>query len=260
MSKSNIKWSNENIQQLRDNYPVCTPEELSKLFPDKSATAIRSKAKVLKLRKETRKIFDFTPEHKATLIKLFPRTKSKDIAEIIGCSVCTINHQAAKLGLRKDPVFVTETARILALSLEESGKKFRFQKGSVPPNKGKRMSPEQYERCKHTMFRKGHVPVNHKPVGYESTNADGYIVVKTKEPNVFEFKHRKLWAEAYGEIPPDKVIRFKDGDKQHVYLENLEMVTKAGNLEPNTINRYPDDVKRAIRTIGQLNKIIRKYE
>jgi len=253
-------WPPEDIQRLKEKYPVCSSDELVKIFPDKSVKAIRSKAKVLKLKKANRKIFVFSPEQEATLIRLFPRTTSKDIANQLGCSIFSVIHRATKLGLKKDPEFVRDTNRQLALSLAESGKAFRYKKGSVPANKGKKMSKEAYERNKHTMFKKGHIPKNHKPVGYETINIDGYILIKTKEPNVFELKHRVLWREAYGEIPPGHVIRFKDGNKQNLSLDNLEMVTKAQNLEPNTIHRYPADLKKAIRVIGQLNKTINKHE
>ena len=61
-------------------------------------------------------------------------------------------------------------------------------------NKGRKqteyMSEEQLAKTKATRFKKGHVPKNHKPVGYERITRDGYIEVKTAEPNVFELKHR----------------------------------------------------------------------
>ena len=41
----------------------------------------------------------------------------------------------------------------------------QFEPGHIPANKGKKMSPEQYEKCKATMFRKGNVPANHMEVG-----------------------------------------------------------------------------------------------
>lgn len=72
-------------------------------------------------------------------------------------------------------------------------------------NKGRKqteyMSEEQLAKTKATRFKKGHVPKNHKPVGYERITRDGYIEVKTAEPNVFELKHRLVWIEHNGEIP-----------------------------------------------------------
>lgn len=52
------------------------------------------------------------------------------------------------------------------------------------------MPANVYEKARKTMFRKGNIPANHKPIGYERINADGYIEVKVAEPNKFRLKHR----------------------------------------------------------------------
>lgn len=64
----------------------------------------------------------------------------------------------------------------------------RFQKGHIPRNKGKKMSAEQYEKTKATMFKHGDRPENRMPIGHETTRADGYTYVKqasnpTTSPN-----------------------------------------------------------------------------
>lgn len=75
-----------------------------------------------------------------------------------------------------------------------SGLDCRFQKGMIPANKGKKgfMSPEQYEKCKATMFKKGQVPQNHKPVGSERIYRYGYVLVKVAEPNKWRPKHKDI--------------------------------------------------------------------
>lgn len=105
----------------------------------------------------------------------------------------------------------------------------RFPKGNVPLNKGKKMSPEQYEKCKATMFKPGIEPTNHREVGSERNSKDGYIEIKTAEPGTWELKHRVVWQQAYGEIPEGKVIIFKDGNKLNCALENLEIISQREN-------------------------------
>jgi hypothetical protein len=139
-----------------------------------------------------------------------------------------------------------------------------FQKGHVPMNKGKEqtefMCEESIERTKATRFRKGHVPCNHKPVGYERTDKYGYVEIKTAEPHFFEFKHRVIWQQQHGEIPSGHKIKFKDGNKLNICIENLYMVSDAENMIENTIQRYPPEVKRAIRKVGKFNKLIKEHE
>lgn len=62
-----------------------------------------------------------------------------------------------------------------------SGIDCRFQKGHEPVNKGKKMSPEQYEKSKATMFKKGNVPKNHMEVGEYTHTKDGYLIVAIRK-------------------------------------------------------------------------------
>lgn len=108
-----------------------------------------------------------------------------------------------------------------------------FEKGHVPSNKGKKMSAAVYEKAKGTMFRKGHTPHNYRPVGSERINRDGYIEVKVKDPKTWKLKHRLVWEAAYGEIPKDSIVIFRDGDKQNIDLDNLIMIKKSVNAVLN---------------------------
>lgn len=109
----------------------------------------------------------------------------------------------------------------------KSGVDCRFKKGNAALNKGTKMSPEQYEKCKDTMFKKGHVPENILKVGtVVRTTKDGYFKIKTGEPNKWEFVHRYVWEKVNGKIPEGMVIVFKDGNKENVSIENLELVNR----------------------------------
>lgn len=118
-----------------------------------------------------------------------------------------------------------------------SGLNGRFQKGSEPPNKGKKMSVEQYEKCKATMFKNGDVPQNHMKVGECTHTTDGYLVRKVKENGTqrerFEFVHRAVWEKYNGPIPDGKLISFLDGDKDNCGIKNLALIDNEENLEMN---------------------------
>lgn len=118
-----------------------------------------------------------------------------------------------------------------------SGLDCRFQPGHEPANKGKTMSPEQYEKCKGTMFKKGQVPPNHMEVGEYTHTTDGYLIRKVKETGSqwerFEFVHRATWEEHNGSVPEGKMVSFLDGDKDNCSIENLFLVDNETNLEMN---------------------------
>lgn len=128
-----------------------------------------------------------------------------------------------------------------------SGVDCRFGKGHIPANKGKKMSPEQYEKCKATMFHKGNVPVNHMEVGEYTHTTDGYLIQKVRKNGTyqerFEYVHRKVWEEHNGPIPEGKMVSFLDKDKDNCDIENLVLVDMAENLELNRTRLRFDDAE-----------------
>ena len=108
----------------------------------------------------------------------------------------------------------------------------QFEPGSTPANKGKKMSPEVYEKCAPTMFRKGQTPVNHKPVGTESVRRNYkrnqmFVYVKVAEPNIWRMKHIMEWEKHNGPVPKGKAIIFADGNPQNTDIDNLVMVSRS---------------------------------
>lgn len=108
----------------------------------------------------------------------------------------------------------------------------RFATGHVPPNKGRRgyYSPG----CEKGWFKKGEQSINHKPVGSERIDAkDGYVLIKTAEPNIYRPKHKVIWEAAHGPVPKGHVITFIDGNKLNLEICNLRLITKGENAVLN---------------------------
>ncbi len=129
-----------------------------------------------------------------------------------------------------------------------SGLDGRFEKGRVPANKGEKgvCAPG----CERTQFRKGNLPATTKPIGYERISKDGYVEVKVKmrpsRPDCndnFVAKHRLIWEQAYGPIPPDCVVIFKDGNRRNFDISNLALVTKAERLEMTRRGLFSTDAE-----------------
>lgn len=102
-----------------------------------------------------------------------------------------------------------------------------FQKGHTPVNKGRKgyCAPG----CEKSWFSKGHMPSNHKPVGSERIDKDGYSAVKTAKPNIWKLKHKLIWEAAHGEVPAGFVVTFLDGDKSNFSIKNLALISQAEN-------------------------------
>ena len=114
-----------------------------------------------------------------------------------------------------------------------SGLTGKFRKGQTPHNKGKKMPKEVYEKVKHTMFAKGNVPPNHRPVGSERISKDGYIEIKVAEPNKWRLKQRVVYEETKGKIPEGCPIIFLDGNKRNFDIDNLRCITRSELLYLN---------------------------
>lgn len=135
----------------------------------------------------------------------------------------------------------------------------QFPKGHIPANKGKKgyMSKEQYEKCKATMFKKGNMPQNHRPVGSERIDQDGYTYIKVAEPNKWKLKHRLLWEQHKGPIPPKHRLIFADGNRQNICLENLILVSYAESLIMSKRDLFSENAEFT-RTGVNIAKVLNK--
>jgi len=126
-----------------------------------------------------------------------------------------------------------------------------FEKGEQPWNKGTKgvMKPNK------TSFKKGDIPLNHRPVGSERITRDGYRAIKIAEPNKWELLQRYNWAKVHGnENMPDN-LRFKDNDKMNCDVSNLEPVSNQEHMVLNNMgfNQMPDEVKPVVLTIAKID-------
>ena len=130
----------------------------------------------------------------------------------------------------------------------------RFEKGHVPVNKGKKF-PGTGNR---TTFSKGNVPANKMNVGEDIITTDGYVKTKIAEPNLWEYKHKLIWAEAHGPIPEKHSVIFADGDKLNLSIDNLLLVSRAELLMLNRkklISENSELTKTGLNVVKVMNKI-----
>jgi hypothetical protein len=151
---------------------------------------------------------------------------------------------------------------------EETKKRFRlqslFRHGMSSWNKGKKLTSAQKKKIRATMFMKGHTPHNAASDGTIALRKDNdgrvYKYIKLKGKKQMQFLHLHLWNQAHGKVPSGKIIVFKDRNSMNCVIENLEAITRRENMMRNTIQRYPEEIKHAIRTISKLNRKINQHE
>ena len=113
----------------------------------------------------------------------------------------------------------------------------RFTKGKTPWNK----DTKGLTSANKTSFKKGDTPINHKPVGSERVDVDGYTLVKVAEPNKWKLKHRVLWEKENGKIPKGYTLIFADRDKSNIKIDNLILISRHKLLIMNNNNLIKND-------------------
>ena len=133
----------------------------------------------------------------------------------------TIKEIAAEFNkIFEEPIKESQVKCYMGNHKISNGLKGYFKKGHVPYNKGKRVPT--VGRMAETQFKKGNLPPNTKPVGYERITRDGYTEVKiamrpspSSKGDNFKYKHVLIWEERNGTVPAGHIVIFKDGNKQN---------------------------------------------
>jgi hypothetical protein len=130
----------------------------------------------------------------------------------------------------------------------------QFKKGQAAWNKGlKGVNGESEKR-----FKKGNKTWNTLPLGAERVDKDGYTYVKVAEKGTatkkWKLKHRLLYAQHYGEITSETIVRFFDNDPSNISIENLYAITRAESAMLNRINftNEPVELKPTILALVRM--------
>ena len=220
-------WNTERDNLLRRHYPKGSLDTLAERI-GVSVPAVKQRARVLGIRRKVHVKVPWTERQLKYLREHYATASAEEIAPKVKHSLSGIYQKAKELGLEKSPDFTRECGRRTAK--HPASIAHRFRKGQEPQNKGKRqeefMSPEAIEHSKATRFKKGHVPHNAKPIGYERIDEYGYVLAKVSGRKTLVRKHRHVWEQAHGPIPKGYNVSFKDGDRTNCELQNLVLVSR----------------------------------
>lgn len=247
-------WTPEEDDRLRREYGKMPTGDFAILM-GRSITGIRGRARKLGIKTGRW----WTEAQTAEFIRLYPDMETKALAEHFGRSVNAIYDQAFALGLQKSAELKAAVQARTTLNLTEVGKANRFHSAQTPWNKGKKGWCG--EGCERTQFKKGQIPKNWKPLGYERISTDGYLERKVRDlqgGKNYRSVHLILWESVNGPLPPGHAVVFKDGNKQNITLDNLELVSRAELMRRNTRHNLPPELNAVIQLRGVLNRIINK--
>lgn len=213
------------------------------------------------------------------LRELYPNLPTAKVAALLGRSLTATYGMAGKLDLHKSQQFLEtpESGRLHKGESRPGTEATRFPKGHVPANKGIRRPGWAPGRMSETQFQKGVrsgvAAKNWCPIGTVRADPEGYLRIKVREAvygqeptgfgntNVWPLYNRWIWQQHHGPIPPGHLVVFKDGDRSHCEIGNLELIPLSENARRNRMwNKFPREVALAIQLNGVLKRAIRSRE
>lgn len=188
----------------------------------------------------------------------YPDTPTDELAARLGCTTGQLYRKAYKLGLFKSAAYMASPHACRLRRGDNVGAATRFKPGHRPHNTGKTGWRPGGNAVK-TQFRPGNRPQTWKPIGAERS-MQGYRQRKVTDtgytPHDWIAVHVLLWREQHGPIPPGHIVVFRNGNKQDIRIENLELISRGENMRRNTIHRYPPALKDSIRLAAKLRRRI----
>lgn len=141
----------------------------------------------------------------------------------------------------------------------KSGRTGHFSKGQTSWNAGKK-GWQAGGNAPKTQFKKGQIPLNHRPVGSERTDKDGFVMVKVTEPRTWRLKHIIEWEKHHGPVPDDHKIWFIDNDRSHCDISNLMLVTTAEHAIVNKmgLGRAHAEAKQTVVLLARIKMATNK--
>lgn len=121
-----------------------------------------------------------------------------------------------------------------------TGRTGRFEKGNVPPNKGRK--GYHAPGSEKGWFKPGGHSHNRVPIGTERVSKDGYLEVKYRDGHGvrnWRSKQSLMWEAEHGPIPEGHCVVLVDGDKANVSLDNLLLVNRAEIVRLNKMRMSP---------------------
>lgn len=205
----------------------------------------------------------WSPADDALMAARYPDEPTPTIASALKRSAAAVYARAKQLGLQKSAAYLAGPHACRLRRGDGVGAAFRFRKGQVPANKGLRRPGWSTGRMKETQFKKGEPNRNVMPIG-STRLIDGYLYRKVSDVPYVAYtvnwkpEHLLLWTDTHGPVPEGHVLVFKNGDRQDIRLDNLELISRRDLMARNTVHNLPKPLADTVRLLGALNRQIRR--
>lgn len=199
------------------------------------------------------------------IVNRYPNEKAATIAADFNVDVETIYKTAQRYNVKKSEAFKASAQSGRIKKGQRLSVETEFKPGCQSATKGKRIEAMIKNEAKLKKWRSGLWKEGHKP---HNTGTDGevrwrknpgYYFIRISEQN-WQFYHRYLWEQHNGPIPLGYNVVFKDGNRRHCFIENLECISNEELALRNTIQRYPKEVIEMIRLKQRINNQIKKIQ
>jgi hypothetical protein len=221
---------------------------MGKLRPEQSAKRMSRKPWTAKELKIVRQFYAEIP--------------TREIAELLGRSLTMVYQAAHGMGLTKSAEYLAGADACRLRRGDNVGAAFRYKPGHAPANKGLRRPGWSPGRMRETQFKLGHMPHTWLPLWSERESKDGYLEIKFREREGrygnWAGAHVLLWEDKHGPVPAGHALVFKDGNKAHVALTNLELISRADLMRRNTIHNLPPELVKTIILLGAVKRKVRE--
>ncbi len=209
----------------------------------------------------------WSAEETEILVREYADTPTAALAARFARPLQQVYAKATSLGLRKSEAYLASPHACRLRRGDHVGAPTRFKPGHVPANKGLRRPGWYAGRMLETQFKKGTLNGRaarlYVPIGTERLSKEGYLQRKfTNElrgAQRWKHVHVILWEERYGPVPKGYAVKFIDGDRRHVAIDNLCLVSRRDLAAMNRIwTLYPRELALAIQLQGQLKRKINR--
>ncbi len=250
-------WTPAEDALLREHYASGPTTDIAARI-GVTPNAARQRARTLGLSKPP----CWTPDVVDTVKALFPEHSAGEIAQRVGRSERAIHDLAKRLGLRKSREWIAERARQRMADPTHPGRRTQFQAGLDPWNKGQ--PHPTTGRTAETQFKPGNRPHTWCAIGHTRRNGDGYLERKTADTGCtrrdYTPVHHLVWRLHGGTVPRGHALVFRDRNPDHLDINNLELITRAELMRRNSVHRWPEPIKAAIRAKASLVRAINQLE
>ncbi|MDF3837094.1 HNH endonuclease signature motif containing protein [Cupriavidus basilensis] len=186
----------------------------------------------------------------------YPDTLTEAFARAFDRPIGAVYAMARRMGIQKSAAF--QATQAVGRLGAKHGEATRYRKGEPAWNKGMKGWNKPGNQA--TQFKPGRRSHNQRAIGSERVSKHGYLQRKVTDTGHSKADwievHILVWTAANGPVPAGHVVAFRDGNKSHVDLDNLELVARADLMLRNSVHQYPPDLAAVMQMMGYLNRRI----